>query len=333
MTKYLYKRLGILGVGLFSLTYFALICPVLAEDKSITINSDKTTYEVGQRIEIKVNINTGGEKVGTIGFDIDFPTEIIEGSTPQTAGSVFPMPGGTQSSTRYECGIVGKDGFTGTGLVTTLVYTAKTVGTAKISIQNFEAHFGPVGAAVTGFAQGDMTITVIAAGASPGGTDTTVTGPSEKIAPQESKNKPSADAMAVPVQKTITPGSTKGSAVQTPGKIGSNKEDPIKKATENANITVKGFSFKNPMVYGFFPTVLLLALVINLGIKLYFTEKRRHLELVHLFDTQIGALSSLESKLDLVDGKNEEGKQRILEEFEQAKEQITAQEKTKLSKA
>jgi hypothetical protein len=328
--RFICKTFGFVYIGMIIAGFLGMLSPVKAAEKSLSVSFVRKSAETGQRIEAKVYINTGGEKVGTVGFDIEFPTEILEGSTPMPAGSVFPMSGGTQSSTRYECGIVGKEGFTGSGLVTTLVYTTKSSGTATISIKNFEARFGPVGALVPGFTLGEDTITIYDSGQTPVTEDpgTHEPQPSEKLSPQESKNKPNADAMTAPVQKNIeqTPGTTRGSTTQTPGKIGALQESPIEKLKPQ-EISVKGLSFKNPMVYGFFPTILLLALVINMGIKLYFSEKRRHLELVHLFDTQIGTLSSLESKLDLVDGKSEEGKERILQEFEEAKQKLSSQEK------
>lgn len=339
-----------IGGGLFTLIFVVLFFPFCshntqAADKSVTLVTTKTSIEVDDKLEVKVMINTGGEKVSAIGFNIEFPTENLEGTTPNSSGTVFPMSGGTQSSTRYECGIVGRDGFTGEGLITTLVFKGKLAGEATINITNFEARYGPTGAAVEGFGSATLPMNVYGEGQTPvtpttptttPTTDTSTTStatPAEKITPKESTIKPAADATGTVTQKTIsnTTGETKGSEAQVEGTAGATKEDVIKEQTD-ASVKVKGFSFNNPIYYAILPTILLLALVINLGIKLYFTEKRRHMDMVRLFDNHLGAISSLESKLDLVDQK-EVGKEKILQEFEEAKNQIMSEENANLNHA
>ncbi len=311
----------------------------LAAAKEVTLMPSMSSVEVGQKLEVKINIDTGTDPVGAVGFDISYPTEILqaESNSPSNSGSVLPMPGGTQSATRYECGIVGKAGFTGIGLITTLVFKVKTAGTALIEIKNFEARYGPTGAQVEGFTVKTLSINTYGVGQTPTDTSTgeaaSASGPPEKIAPEESGLKPSNDAMTIPILKNINtvPGRIKGSLKQVNGRSGANKEDVLKASEDNTKVSVKGSAFKNPLYYGLLPTVLLIVLVVNLAIKLYFTEKKRHLELVHLFDSHLGTLSSLESKLDLVDQKVEGGKERIIQEFEQAKNELTTEEKSKLS--
>ena len=326
------------GVFLIMTFFSCLIFPTksLAAGKTLYMVPSATNIETGMQLEVKVYIDTDGAPVNSVGFDIDFPTEILEGSEPNMAGSVFPLSP-ELSSTRVDTGLTKAGGFTGLGLVATLKYVGKSAGSATININNFQALFGPKGLEVAGFVVSPTTITVYGEGLMPVEKNTTapaeataVDPNAEKIVPVESSLNKTPQVATPP--KTITnPTETKGSQSQVVGNTGATPEKPITKAPTAKDVMVKGFSFKNPIYYGLLPTFLLLVLVMNLGIKLYFTEKRRHLDMVHLFDTQLGTISSLESKLDMADSKIEGGKEKIIQEFEEVKAQMAAEEKTKLT--
>jgi hypothetical protein len=124
---------------------------------------------------------------------------------------------------------------------------------------------------------------------------------------------------------TEQPGKTLGSEPQVEGQTGAVPEEPLKQQETSSNkVVVKGLFGQSSFYYTFLPTIILLFLLIYLGVKLYFTEKRQHLELEHLFDIELGTLSALESKMDLVDQKAE-GKERVIQEIEEAKTQILSQ--------
>lgn len=335
MKLYLVKKITIILISLFCMS--ALFLPNKAfAARQLTLTPNKTTVEVGKNLEVKVEIDTDGEKVGLLVFDTEFSTEILEGFTPSSSGSVFSTACSTQTATKYECGIGGMNGFSGKGLVATLIFKGRQPGQASVSLKNIVARFGPTGAEVAGFSSNSIDITVVEAGATPPPDDTAsgTTGPTQKITPKEASPQTPVPAGQTIQPKEPTPNSTSSrSESKVSGKKGSTSEDPLKsggKGRSNKEVIVKGFSFKNPIYYGILPTILLLALVCNLAIKLYFTEKRRHIELVRIFDSHLGALSSLESKLDLVDQKGEDGKEKFLQEFETAKSQLMSEENTKL---
>jgi hypothetical protein len=106
------------------------------------------------------------------------------------------------------------------------------------------------------------------------------------------------------------------------GPTGSSPEDTLKfQATENEG-EIKGSFAKSPLNIGYITTILMLIVTGYLGVKLYFTEKRRHLEMERLFEDQIGTLSALESKIDVFDQKGEGAKEKLIQEFEEAKIEI-----------
>jgi hypothetical protein len=332
MTEWGKKRGAKLLAGIWLFLSVFLLLPRFAFAKSITLTANASKIEIGEVIEVKIEIDTSGEKVNAVGFTIDFPTEVLEGLLPSQAGSVFPLCA-TLSATRYECGITGKDGFSGSGLVTTLIFKGRTVGTASVALQNFDARYGPTGQAVTGFTANLMQINVFPAGEKPAPEEETTTG-SSSANKLESLNiaKPVATPDVQTGQSTVAtppsePTTTEGSEPQVQGQKGAQAEEVLKPGDTSGSTAstgeVKGlFSAASLPYLSIFPTVLMLILVGFLGMKLMLTEKRRHLELERLFETEIGALAALESKLDLIDMKGGGGREKFLEEFEQTKNEI-----------
>ncbi len=323
----------------FFLFFFALclvsiwlFLPYRIFAKEVVLSTDAVSVEAEKIIQIKVSINTDAEKVNAIGFVIDFSTEILEGLTPNQSGSSFPMCA-TLSSTKYECGVSGQNGFSGGGLVTTLTFRGRTAGATTITLRNFNAHMtreingSPVVETISGFEPNPIEITVLGSGTKQ---------QRDNAGPliQDSSNQLPAPS-ALPAGQTAEspqptePGQSLGSRIQVPGKIGAGPEEILKQAaTETQQSLVKGlFSSNNKTYLSLFPTLLLLALASFLGTRLHFSEKKRHIEIERLFDKQLGMLSSLESKIDLVEQKGGGGKEKFLSEFEEAKEEIINIEK------
>jgi len=85
---------------------------------------------------------------------------------------------------------------------------------------------------------------------------------------------------------------------------------------------------KSPIKFSYLTNILMLLLVGVLGVKLFFTEKKRQLQVERLFEEQIGMLSSLESKVDIFDQKGDGAKEKLLDNFEDAKNSILTQVST-----
>lgn len=343
MIPLLKKRSGILA-AVTMLAFFLLPSRIFAASKAVTLTPNVTSVAVGSTVEVKVEIDTGGEKVNAFGFSIDFSTESLEGLLPNQAGSVFPMCA-TLTATRYECGKTGVDGFAGQGLVTTLIFKGRVVGPTTIFLRNIEAHYGPTGAIVSGFDANSVDLTVGAAvqqttgstngtGASGNGSSSQTLTPEAQVAPPPASTVSIAPATPQQPKEPEQPKETLGSESQVAGATGAVTEDslkPVEQSTASDAEVVKGAFTRSPANIGFVSTFLLLLLAGYLGVKLYFTEKRRHLELEHLFETQLGALGALESKLDIVEQKGEGAKEKLLAELELVKNQIKVEADNALS--
>lgn len=324
MTRRCLKVRGLLTIAFFAVLFLFPHRAFAA--KSITLTPNTTSVEVGKVLEVKVEINTEGESVGTVGFGVDFSTENLEGLVPSLAGSVFTGPSYCSSSTYCFVGAPNA-GFTGSGLVATLRFKGRVPSTTDISIKNIQVVFN--GTTRVGYTANTVRTGVYASGETP--VDPTPT-PTDPTAPNTVTPNP-VNTLTIPemiastapsasdtTAKDITrePGQVYGTSPQVPGKTGADPEDPLKQ--ESSEPSVKGlFSMGSISFLSLIPTILFLILAIYLGIKLYFTEKRRHLELERMFENQIGTLSTLESKLDLLDQKGGVGKEKFLEEFENAK--------------
>jgi len=303
--------------------------------KIVYLTSSNNSVETGKAIKYELRINTDTEKINAVQVKINFPTEILEGLQPEQSGS-FCNRWIESSSTTVACGVTGTEGFSGDGLIAKLVFKGKNPGEAAIDLNDIWVTFN--GSVLHDYDQRSAGLTVYSKGLMPTPTRRPIITPTpipttEVTPPPVSGNTPS---------DTDTSGGQtfSGSEPKVQGQGGTSPEEPLAKQTstdveisvsENPSTAAGGtlvkdfFSDNKKALFGFFPTLLLLALVIHLAIKLYFTEKRRKMELEKLYEDQLGALSTLESKLDLLDQKGDEGKEAFEKEFKDAKSQILGQ--------
>jgi len=322
----------ILSFFCFVFTFF--LSAFSASASSQLYFTGSTNVEVGKTIRVQLRINTDGKKIGGISGNIIFSTELLEGLVPEIGGSLCNQ-WITNVSTKFECGVKGTEGFIGDGLIYTLVFRGRNSGTTNITISNFQAFFGPLGESVNEFSSGSYQIDIYGKGQTP--------------IPALTPN-PTPTLTPTPLP-TLTPtfpsttGDTYGDSIDSsgdnsygfeplvPGQTGTIPEDPIKSSdpidisfaegVDKNQASIKNFFTENQRVLiGFFPTLLLLMLVFHLGVKLYFTKKRRYLEIERLFENQLGTLSALEGKLDLLDQKGGQGKEKFLNEFAEAKNHL-----------
>ena len=301
-----------------------LLIPKAAHaEKTITLSSSTTSVEVGQTIDIPIAIDTNGEKVNAVGFTIDFPTETLEGLVPNRAGSAFPF-WVTESATRVDCGIQGQQGFTGTGTVTTLRFKGRTEGTANISLRNIKVLFA--GVQVADFSGNDISITVYSSGATPATVDDNKAKKTLTIPQTSAATAPVPTANSQTINTIPSPTQTFGSLAQVKGTTGSTAEDTLKPAGSSETVaSVKGIFAKGSMLWSsILPTMILLIIVIFLGIRLYLSERRQHLNAERMFDKQLGTLAALESKIDIITQNGAEGREQYLKDIEAAKSDLFA---------
>ncbi len=324
--------------AVFAAAVFSAFPQTAMAEKLITVSANTSSVEADKTIDVPIYIDTDGDRVNAIGFNVDFSTETLEGLPPNRAGSVFNM-WVTETSTRIDGGITGQQGFTGSGLVTTLRFKGRQEGTTTISLRNIRVLFA--GATVNGFSTNEISISVYGQGEVPpeepvvpipGNTQKITLYPptlSQVIAPNDTTPVSQSDI-------TLDTSSSFGSKAQVSGNKGSNPEEPLKQAEViEAVASVKGIFGKNSIIWtSILPTAILLAIVIVLGVRLYLNEKRRHAALERIMDKQLGALAALENKIEIIDQKGPEGKAEYLKELDMVKAEISAQtmdNKTKTS--
>lgn len=320
-----------------STTVIFAFTPSAKAEKGITISAGSSNLEVDKFLDVPIYIDTGTDAINAIGFTVNFPTENLEGLLPNRAESAFTM-WVTESATRIDCGIPGQTGFTGKGLVTTLRFKGRTAGTANVTLSNIKVLFA--GSTVPGFASNEISILVWGSAAPP-----------EDVAEQQDAQKltlkppsltaetpPSTPASSVTQATIPIPGAstTFGSLAQVSGQKGATAEEPLKPA-EVVEAAVKGIFSKDSLLWSsILPTVLLLIIIIFLGIKLYLSERNRHIRMEHLLDKQLGTLAALESKIEIVEQRGAEGREQYIKELQIAKAEVTAEasgKKPELSEA
>lgn len=311
----------------FLVAFFLLLPGNAKAEKGFTLSASSSNVEVGKFIDVPIKIDTGGEAVNAIGFNISFPTENLEGLAPNRAGSVFPM-WVTESSTRIDCGIPGQQGFNGSGVVTVLRFRGRVAGTANITLSNIKVLFAGIG--VAGFNANDITLNVYGAEAPP--PEVIEEQQAEKITlkPPVTTTTPAPTGGEVTQANIPLPGAstTFGALAQVSGNKGSTAEETLKPA-EVIEASVKGIFGKNSLLWSsILPTLLLLTIIIILGIKLFLSEKNRHMRMEHMLDKQLGTLAALESKIEIVEQKGSDGREQYIKELQLAKEEVAAEAKS-----
>ncbi len=107
--------------------------------KGLILSASAVTIKPGEKVEIRVEIDTDGEKIGAVEFNMSFSTEVLEGLEPKRGNVCTTYI--VESSTRYSCGKSGMDGFSGRGTIATFVYKGRAVGSTYIELRNFVARF------------------------------------------------------------------------------------------------------------------------------------------------------------------------------------------------
>ncbi len=302
---------------------FFLLPEAAYADKGLTLSASTVNVEVDEIIEIPVKIDTGDDHIHAIGFKIEFPTENLEGIEPSMVGTEFWLPA-TNTATRIEYGRP-NPGYSGKGLVTTLRFRGRVAGTATIKISDILVVFN--GTVLSGYEANSIDLHVFGVGQAPEDQEIDTT-PVQSITIPEVSSSSSSLPVATP-QTSITPTQSSasfGSIAQVVGVKGSEPEEPLKTSDSVVSeASVKGMFSKNSFLWtSVLPTILLLAVIIFLGIKLYLNEKKRHAKMEKLLEKQIGTLAALQSKVDLVGEGGESGKEKYLQEFEIAKQEVSS---------
>jgi hypothetical protein len=127
--KFLYLGLFLFGI---------LFAPKVSQAASIYLSPGSGNFSVGQTITVTVRVNTQGEAANTAEANVTYSADTLE-LTRVAQGSTFflPAPGSPSkgNSVAYFGGGQPTPGYTGSsGLLGTLTFRAKAVGTATVAV-------------------------------------------------------------------------------------------------------------------------------------------------------------------------------------------------------
>ena len=315
---------------------------------------------VGESVTISVNVNTGGQAANAFEGVVSYPQGLLEGVRGSYSGSICtlpittPEPGG--GSATFSCGT--PSGYTGTGKVATIVFTATSGGTATFGLSGCSvlANDG-AGTPITGGCSGaSVNINVkavatpvpTAAPAAPAAATTTSSSPTKTPTPTPKNSgtpKPAENSKATPPPADPTPPPTEV-LVATPTPEGTQAEpeaEPSATPTPSSNkrsmseavrdvfSSLSNLKKIGDQVTGVIAILLLIIPALGLGLaiayllyRLYILERRRKKTIDRLFEMELNEFATLEGKLDLLSG-NSKDKEQYMEEFRKAKESILKQ--------
>ncbi|MBU6389706.1 hypothetical protein KGQ71_04300 [Patescibacteria group bacterium] len=135
-----FRQLRQLGVLLLSGSiaaawFFSLgVSPALAA-ASLSVGASSSST-VGNTITVTISVNTGGQSANAFQGTLSYPTSLVEGVSGNFAGSICTLPvtspNPSGGSATFSCGTPG--GFTGTGVVATIILRANGPGTATLGL-------------------------------------------------------------------------------------------------------------------------------------------------------------------------------------------------------
>ncbi len=345
--------------------------PVLAAANLYTTNS--SSVDAGDNITINIMVNTGGASANAFDATFSYPDALFDGVRGSYSGSICTLPiiqpdpsGGTAT---FSCGR--PSGYTGTGLVASIVLRAKSTGTAVFSLSGCSvlANDGQ-GTNITGSCGGSST-TINAAAIptptptpgntptpTPGSTPTpTATGRTRVTPTPKPSPTPSAPAKVVEQvnPNTPTPEAVVGGPVATlepptptPERTelteGEEETAPTEARSIGESLSALFGSLRDISKVGantgglialLITVIPFLALIFGImlfGYRLYNLERRRRRTLDRLFEMELAELAALEGKMDLLAEKGSKGREQYREEFQKAKENILRQVKPEYGK-
>lgn len=129
--NYFFLTTIIIAVGFF-------LFPNLSQAASLQVSTDKSQYQVGEKITARVSLSSAATVNATAGT-LTFSSDKLRPASISKSGSIVTLwvkePSSSGSSVTFE-GVILNPGFTGTGRVLTVTFTATTPGAATISFSS-----------------------------------------------------------------------------------------------------------------------------------------------------------------------------------------------------
>lgn len=334
---------------------------------SLYISAPGQVY-VGDTVTITVSVNTGGQAANAFEGNISYPGSLLEGVRGNYTGSICtlpitqPEPSGGGAT--FSCGT--PSGYTGTGKVATVVFTATASGTASFGLSGCSvlANDG-AGTSITGGCSGASTTVLskgeptpppavdpaqpasttpaaAAATAKPKATPTPKPSGTAKPAETSKTTPPPTDPTPPPVEALVATPTPEGStetpaAAEATPATDSNKRS-MSEAVRDVFASLKNVKKIGTEITGMLAILLLVIPALGLALaiayliyRLYILERRRKKTLDRLFEMELSEFAALEGKLSLLSG-NSKDKAQYMEEFRKSKENILKQLKPDFGK-
>lgn len=135
------KKLLVLTCAIF---VFIIAHPLLAEGEgaSLYFSPYQGTFFIGTTFDVSVFVNTEGNSINAVQVDLEFSSDLLQVTSP-TAGSSFisvwadqPFYSNKQGIISFKGGVLSPGIKTSAGLVSTISFRAKALGTAFISFSD-----------------------------------------------------------------------------------------------------------------------------------------------------------------------------------------------------
>lgn len=355
---------------LFSWRYASLILVVILAIFAVPIQParaaaslyatiNKSASVVNDVLVVSVSVDTGGSNDNAFEADLSYSEALVSPIDSSTAGSIcniWVSNGNPASGTAYiSCG--NSSGYSGTGRIINVRFTATAPGTANFGLSNCSVLKNDgLGTSDTGSCTGTSSSITGAPiptptptpGPTPVPTPTKVPStPKSTITPkpgttvppttpvplEKPKEAPAASNPPVPDEKKL-PASTPTpvSATPTPEPTVPEQKRSIATAFSDLLKNLKSFKLTGKDSSGLvailltlIPFMLLLLAVVYFIYRLYLLERRRRRTLDRLFELELSELSALEGKMDLLAEKGSKGRAQYREEFKKSKESILRQ--------
>lgn len=113
---------------------------ITSSDKvTLSIQTDKETFEIGETISVKVYVNTAGKAINAVGIKLNFPVDLVEvekSDTTESFCTLFPENSfdNDLGLITYSCGLPTPGLTDDNGLVGTFYIKLKKTGTVNLTL-------------------------------------------------------------------------------------------------------------------------------------------------------------------------------------------------------
>ena len=334
-----------------------VLAPSSAFAAANTYATAPSSVRVGDTVTVSIYVNTGGQSANTFQGTLSYPS-FLTGVRGTYSGSICTLPitqpDPSGGSATYSCGTSG--GYTGTGLVASVIFTANAAGSGSLGMSGCQVLAndgkgtaipgGCTGTTITVVSDVAATPTPVAATPAPVAAVRSVATatPKPTLRPSSSSSDapkpaelPSAPPVATPAP---TPPPVQVLPSATPS-IAATKTPEVKTNTQRRTISEALRDFVNslheishsPNNYIGLGALLLIMVPLFLCVlavmfflyRVYGLERKRHRAQDRLFEMELSELAALEAKMELLAEKGPKGREEYREEFHKTKNSILRQ--------